>query len=125
MKCVICGNTFETKTNKITCSKECSYKNGRIRQMEWREANKIERKRHCKVCGEVFVSKGNKQTCSDECGIILKKKTSKEDRERRKKERNAKKIKKAGLVQSENKARKMGMSYGKYMAYISGRIELE
>ena len=74
------------------------------------------------MCGKYFMAYGNTRTCSAKCSYeqmkITQAEADRRKRGKRKKHKNA-------LLETEQKARAAGMSYGMYTAYISGRINIE
>ena len=118
--CQFCGKEFTTNAlNKKYCSDECRIRANRKQTSEWRRKQKGETwksigTRVCAMCGKVFELKNhNMVTCSAEC----KNKRRKLLYEEKRKEQMAKKKKSARLEPTwkiNEKARAMGMSYGKY-----------
>lgn len=112
--CYICGARFLYIKNRITCGKEeCKREHDRRRQREYRK-NKPPaaiRTGTCIICGEQFTYlRGKKLTCSEECS---KKRDLLNKKEYQARNRKKKRI---NLVEAEKEARKMGISYGQYMA---------
>lgn len=74
----------------------------------------------CKICGKLFTATSKNNTlCSSECREISRvelARISKRERQRRKKMKtnNAKKI-----IDMNAEAKALGMSYGRYVAYMS------
>ena len=109
--CKECGKSFETRNRQqVLCSAECRilHKKKYKRELAVKLKKEI---RICKVCGNEFIPvRNNARTCSDICKCKYKEK---------------KKIEKTGIEPAwmiDRKARAMGMSYGKYVAYMEGRI---
>ena len=76
----------------------------------------------CVICGKEFEPHGPKITCGKECSIINKKmkkeKSDKLYRERQMIIRGRKTSNTTGIVDMNNKARELGMSYGQYSAML-------
>lgn len=69
----------------------------------------------CIYCGKMFLQTAkNQKLCSDYCREEQRKIRDKQRQERRKLERD----KKTSLVRKNQKARELGMSYGKYQAKL-------
>jgi predicted nucleic acid-binding Zn ribbon protein len=105
MNCIVCGREL-TGAQKKFCSKKCSNANNVGKMMYWCT---------CAICGKKFLWKNSgKKFCSDEC----KAKYEPPRRERKKEEKGN------SLTEDAAEARKMGMSYGKYMAlkYIKNSV---
>jgi len=75
----------------------------------------------CVICGKSFIyNRGKKTTCSDECARERNRITSREyKREMTAKRKEPKKVK-SDLNNDLQAARKLGMSYGNYIAYVKG-----
>lgn len=81
----------------------------------------------CIICGKQFMyDKGRKYTCSEPC----KAERNRRDnlvyiREKRAENKPKPKKVKSDLNKDLKKARELGMSYGKYKAYMSGGLAIE
>ena len=130
-KCSYCGKKFipTVKTN-IYCSIDCQYENRKKRQREGKggEQNKIQ-KRPCIICGMVYQPKrANGTCCSDKCRRKHYQKmqtiSNKKLKEKKKVEKMLEKIKiqearkNSSLAEMNERARELGMSYGKYILYL-------
>ena len=76
----------------------------------------------CVICGKEFEPHGPAITCCKECSIINKKmkkrKSDKLHKERQRIIRGIKTSNTAGIVDMNNKAHELGMSYGQYSAML-------
>lgn len=76
----------------------------------------------CVICGKEFEPHGPAITCGKECSIINKKmkqrKRYKLYKERQRIIRGRKTSNTTGIVDMNNKARELGMSYGQYSAML-------
>ena len=76
----------------------------------------------CVICGKEFEPHGTAITCGKECSIINKKmKQRKSDKlynERKRIIRGRKTSNTTGIVDMNNKARELGISYGQYSAML-------
>lgn len=82
----------------------------------------------CVICGRSFMyDRGKKITCSEECAIKRNRIRSAEYKaEQRKKPKVPRKKKvKANLNKDLKEARKLGLSYGMYMAVMHGGMAVE
>ena len=74
----------------------------------------------CVICGKEFEPHGHQITCGKECSTINKKmkkrKSDKLYKERQRIIRSRKTSNTTGIVDMNNKARELGMSYGQYKA---------
>ena len=78
--CVVCGNKFFGKGNKMCCSSACSYQRGIDRTIFYqkqrierlKEAKVNDNEKECIVCGDIFQPKKvNQKTCCKECSEEL------------------------------------------------------
>ena len=142
-KCVICGKEFVKKGNMKTCSTECSKELSAISTAKSHGYNYKPFKYHCVVCGKEYFSKRKtSKTCSTECSKVYQHSNSKEtcscispdgsvryvskekiarrssweiEDEHEKYIQHEKKSTKV-IVDINQKARELGMSYGQYVA---------
>ena len=72
-KCKICGKEFMPKSKRhVTCSPECSERNGYLSTLEKKRRSIIKKEIECQYCGKIFVKEGyrNQTTtkfCSRKC----------------------------------------------------------
>ena len=82
----------------------------------------IQMNKICVICGKEFEPHGTQITCGKECSIINKKmkkrKSDKLYKERQRIIRSRKTSNTTGIVDMNNKARELGMSYGQYSAIL-------
>lgn len=129
-KCKICGRMFEPKYfNTQMCSAECVAAARKISNAKTNERVKKERRerlgiRICVECGVEFAPSRETQVCCNSiCQHERIRKIEKSWREEAKKKDEKTKKKADTLAEINAKARAAGMTYGKYMEYISGRKE--
>jgi predicted nucleic acid-binding Zn ribbon protein len=143
---LLCGKEFEKKSNNQKyCSLECLRKAGYEKQKQKRRI--ISDHAICAVCGAEFKRKGKEKVCSDVCRNVVLKRTEKvckvcgkhfiatrqnikfcSDECRAKNKKAAHEWQKAEEKKPEKKilsisaiakkARKLGLSYGKYIEAI-------
>lgn len=89
----------------------------------------------CEVCGKDFeTTKGNKKYCGRECAEIARAQKQREWKQLQKKQgyfrakeeqvkAEQRKVNAQRIVEIDKKARKLGMSYGKYVAMMRMRGE--
>lgn len=134
-KCIICGSIFQARYSKSAfCSDECRAE--RQRQLseayvaKRREINKAKgyEEKYCVICGKEYQpTSGKQKTCSERCKKIEKaryqaewyreRKSEGEHYEKTKTEKPKKPKKKDSLTADAVAAHKLGVSYGKYIAY--------
>lgn len=111
--CRECGKFFDTKNSQqVMCSKEC--RSAHYKKYKKELAAKLKTEvRTCLVCNTEFIPvSNNAKTCSDKCKVLYKK---------------TKNVKKTGIEPAwmiNQRARALGISYGRYVAYMEGRIRL-
>ena len=72
----------------------------------------------CVICGKEFEPHGPAITCGKQCSIINKRKNDKLYKKRQRIIRGRKTSNTTGIVDMNNKARELGMSYGQYSAML-------
>ena len=125
-ECLWCGKEFipENRNRKYCCD-DCAYEankeNVKRLQAEKRQVKKMFNV-ECLVCHKVFLTAHNRQkTCSLECQHKRLNELKKNNyanyklRQKLKKEREEAQKKVETIAEIQRKARKMGLSYGKYM----------
>ena len=147
-KCIICGSVFQARYSKSAfCSDECRAERQRQHSAKYvvkrRENNKQEKNyenKYCILCGKEYKpTSGRQKTCSKECGKIEKSiyqaewyragkaegehyekkpKAEGEHYDKTKEEKPKKPKKKDSLTADAVAAHKLGVSYGKYIAYF-------
>ena len=121
-KCEICGKEFTTNTSRgKLCSEECRKIAKKQYAVNFNEKNKAATRerlgtRICVYCGKEFEPRNNRMvTCNPIC---TRERYNLLRREMRKEDKEAKKTKKPPKVEPawkvNEKARKLGMTYGKY-----------
>lgn len=134
-KCIICGSIFQAKYAKSAfCSDACREERQRQYTEAYiakrREANKAKgyEEKYCIICGKEYQpTSGKQKTCSEKCKKIEKARYQAEWYRARKSEGEhydktepkPKKPKKkdSSLTADAVAAHKLGVSYGKYIAY--------
>lgn len=143
-KCIICGSVFQAKCGRSAfCSDACRAERQRQLSAAYvakrREINKAKgyEEKYCVICGKEYQpTSGKQKTCSEECGKIEKSryqaewyregKAKGEHYEKKPKaegchyeKTETKKLKKkdSDLTADAVAAHKLGVSYGKYIAY--------
>ena len=134
-KCIICGNIFQAKCGKSAfCSDECRAERQRQLSAAYiakrREINKAKgyEEKYCVICGKEYQpTSGKQKTCSERCKKIEKaryqaewyreRKSEGEHYDKTKTEKPKKLKKKDSLTADAVAAHKLGVSYGKYIAY--------
>lgn len=140
-KCIICGNVFQAKYSKSAlCSDACRAERQRQLSAAYvakrREINKAKgyEEKYCVICGKEYQpTSGKQRTCSEKCQKIEKaryqaewyrmRKAEGEHHEKKtqtKTEKPRKPRKKTSdqLTIDTIAAHKLGVSYGKYIAYF-------
>ena len=143
-KCVICGKEFVKKGNMKTCSLECSKENAINNTAKFHGYNYEPFKYRCVMCGKEYFSKRKKsKTCSTECAKAYQRANCKEiypyippdeaiehtekrkvvrrssweiERDNNKDYNKHEKKSTACIVDINQKARELGLSYGQYVA---------
>lgn len=134
-KCIICGSLFQAKYSKSAfCSDECRAERQRQYSAAYvakrREINKAKgyEEKYCVICGKEYQpTSGKQKTCSERCKKIEKaryqaewyreRKGEGEHYDKTKQEKPKKPKKKDSLTADAVAAHKLGVSYGKYIAY--------
>ena len=134
-KCIICGNIFQARYSKSAfCSDECRAERQRQLSAAYvakrREINKAKgyEEKYCVICGKEYQpTSGKQKTCSERCKKIEKaryqaewyreRKSEGEHYDKTKTEKPKKPKKKDSLTTDAVAAHKLGVSYGKYIAY--------
>ena len=134
-KCIICGNVFQAKCGKSAlCSDVCRAERQRQLSADYvakrREINKAKgyEEKYCVICGKEYQpTSGKQKTCSERCKKIEKaryqaewyreRKNEGEHYDKTKPEKPKKPKKKDSLTADAVAAHKLGVSYGKYIAY--------
>ena len=134
-KCIICGNIFQARYSKSAfCSDECRAERQRQLSADYvakrREINKAKgyEEKYCVICGKEYQpTSGKQKTCSERCKKIEKaryqaewyreRKSEGEHYDKTKTEKPKKPKKKDSLTADAVAAHKLGVSYGKYIAY--------
>lgn len=134
-KCIICGSLFQAKYSKSAfCSDECRAERQRQYSAAYvakrREINKAKgyEEKYCVICGKEYQpTSGKQKTCSERCKKIEKaryqaewyreRKNEGEHYDKTKTEKPKKPKKKDSLTADAVAAHKLGVSYGKYIAY--------
>ena len=135
-KCIICGSVFQARYSKSAfCSDECRAERQRQYSAAYvakrREINKAKgyEEKYCVICGKEYQpTSGKQKTCSERCKKIEKaryqaewyreKKSEGEHYDKTKTEKPKKPKKKDSLTADAIAAHKLGVSYGKYIAYF-------
>ena len=135
-KCIICGSVFQARYSKSAfCSDECRAERQRQYSAAYvakrREINKAKgyEEKYCVICGKEYQpTSGKQKTCSERCKKIEKaryqaewyreKKSEGEHYDKTKTEKPKKPKKKDSLTADAVAAHKLGVSYGKYIAYF-------
>lgn len=135
-KCIICGNVFQARYSKSAfCSNECRAERQRQLSADYvakrREINKAKgyEEKYCVICGKEYQpTSGKQKTCSERCKKIEKaryqaewyreRKGEGEHYDKTKPEKPKKPKKKDSLTADAVAAHKLGVSYGKYIAYF-------
>lgn len=134
-KCIICGSIFQARYSKSAfCSNECRAERQRQLSAAYiakrREINKAKgyEEKYCVICGKEYQpTSGKQKTCSERCKKIEKaryqaewyreRKSEGEHYDKTKTEKPKKSKKKDSLTADAVAAHKLGVSYGKYIAY--------
>ena len=134
-KCIICGSVFQARYSKSAfCSDECRAERQRQYSAAYvakrREINKAKgyEEKYCVICGKEYQpTSGKQKTCSERCKKIEKaryqaewyreRKNEGEHYDKTKEEKPKKPKKKDSLTADAVAAHKLGVSYGKYIAY--------
>ena len=133
-KCIICGSIFQARYSKSAfCSDACRAERQRQYSSAYvakrREVNKAKgyEEKYCVICGKEYQpTSGKQKTCSERCKKIEKARYQAEWYRERKNEgehydktkvEKPKKPKKDSLTADAVAAHKLGVSYGKYIAY--------
>ena len=134
-KCIICGSIFQARYSKSAfCSDECRAERQRQYSAAYvakrREINKAKgyEEKYCVICGKEYQpTSGKQKTCSERCKKIEKaryqaewyreRKNEGEHYDKTKTEKPKKPKKKDSLTADAVAAHKLGVSYGKYIAY--------
>ena len=135
-KCIICGSVFQARYSKSAfCSDECRAERQRQYSAAYvakrREINKAKgyEEKYCVICGKEYQpTSGKQKTCSERCKKIEKaryqaewyreRKNEGEHYDKTKTEKPKKPKKKDSLTADAIAAHKLGVSYGKYIAYF-------
>ena len=135
-KCIICGSIFQARYSKSAfCSDECRAERQRQYSAAYvakrREINKAKgyEEKYCVICGKEYQpTSGKQKTCSERCKKIEKaryqaewyreRKSEGEHYDKTKTEKPKKPKKKDSLTADAVAAHKLGVSYGKYIAYF-------
>ena len=135
-KCIICGSVFQARYSKSAfCSDECRAERQRQYSAAYvakrREINKAKgyEEKYCVICGKEYQpTSGKQKTCSERCKKIEKaryqaewyreRKNEGEHYDKTKVEKPKKPKKKDSLTADAVAAHKLGVSYGKYIAYF-------
>ena len=135
-KCIICGSIFQARYSKSAfCSDECRAERQRQLSADYvakrREINKAKgyEEKYCVICGKEYQpTSGKQKTCSERCKKIEKaryqaewyreRKSEGEHYDKTKTEKPKKPKKKDSLTADAVAAHKLGVSYGKYIAYF-------
>ena len=135
-KCIICGSVFQARYSKSAfCSDECRAERQRQYSAAYiakrREINKAKgyEEKYCVICGKEYQpTSGKQKTCSERCKKIEKaryqaewyreRKNEGEHYDKTKTEKSKKPKKKDSLTADAIAAHKLGVSYGKYIAYF-------
>ena len=117
-KCLVCGKEFQPKKiTKVCCSERCA-------QKKWRMSNGYQNEKEnkkCIICGNEFKPIRESQLC---CSETCRRKRNDEVKKKRYSEDVEKKRAKKAMPESNHdaiariaiEARKLGMSYGQYVA---------
>ena len=134
-KCIICGSIFQARYSKSAfCSDACRAERQRQYSAAYvakrREINKAKgyEEKYCVICGKEYQpTSGKQKTCSERCKKIEKaryqaewyreRKNEGEHYDKTKQEKPKKPKKKDSLTADAVAAHKLGVSYGKYIAY--------
>ena len=134
-KCIICGSIFQARYSKSAfCSDACRAERQRQYSAAYvakrREINKAKgyEEKYCVICGKEYQpTSGKQKTCSERCKKIEKaryqaewyreRKSEGEHYDKTKEEKPKKPKKKDSLTADAVAAHKLGVSYGKYIAY--------
>ena len=134
-KCIICGSVFQARYSKSAfCSDKCRAERQRQLSADYvakrREINKAKgyEEKYCVICGKEYQpTSGKQKTCSERCKKIEKaryqaewyreRKAEGEHYDKTKEEKPKKLKKKDSLTADAVAAHKLGVSYGKYIAY--------
>lgn len=134
-KCIICGSIFQARYSKSAfCSDACRAERQRQHSAAYvakrREINKAKgyEEKYCVICGKEYQpTSGKQKTCSERCKKIEKaryqaewyreRKSEGEHYDKTKPEKPKKPKKKDSLTADAVAAHKLGVSYGKYIAY--------
>ena len=134
-KCIICGSVFQARYSKSAfCSDVCRAERQRQLSADYvakrREINKAKgyEEKYCVICGKEYQpTSGKQKTCSERCKKIEKaryqaewyreRKGEGEHYDKTKQEKPKKPKKKDSLTADAVAAHKLGVSYGKYIAY--------
>lgn len=134
-KCIICGSIFQARYSKSAfCSDACRAERQRQYSAAYvakrREINKAKgyEEKYCVICGKEYQpTSGKQKTCSERCKKIEKaryqaewyreRKSEGEHYDKTKSEKPKKPKKKDSLTADAVAAHKLGVSYGKYIAY--------
>ena len=135
-KCIICGSIFQARYSKSAfCSDACRAERQRQYSSAYvakrREVNKAKgyEEKYCVICGKEYQpTSGKQKTCSERCKKIEKaryqaewyreRKNEGEHYDKTKVEKPKKPKKKDSLTADAVAAHKLGVSYGKYIAYF-------
>ena len=135
-KCIICGSIFQARYSKSAfCSDACRAERQRQYSAAYvakrREINKAKgyEEKYCVICGKEYQpTSGKQKTCSERCKKIEKaryqaewyreRKNEGEHYDKTKTEKPKKPKKKDSLTADAIAAHKLGVSYGKYIAYF-------
>ena len=135
-KCIICGSVFQARYSKSAfCSDACRAERQRQYSAAYvakrREINKAKgyEEKYCVICGKEYQpTSGKQKTCSERCKKIEKaryqaewyreRKNEGEHYDKTKTEKPKKPKKKDSLTADAIAAHKLGVSYGKYIAYF-------
>ena len=135
-KCIICGSIFQARYSKSAfCSDACRAERQRQYSAAYvakrREINKAKgyEEKYCVICGKEYQpTSGKQKTCSERCKKIEKaryqaewyreRKNEGEHYDKTKTEKPKKPKKKDSLTADAVAAHKLGVSYGKYIAYF-------
>ena len=135
-KCIICGSIFQARYSKSAfCSDACRAERQRQYSAAYvakrREINKAKgyEEKYCVICGKEYQpTSGKQKTCSERCKKIEKaryqaewyreRKSEGEHYDKTKTEKPKKPKKKDSLTADAIAAHKLGVSYGKYIAYF-------
>lgn len=131
--CLRCGKSFEVNENdhndrkRKYCCMVCVKEASRERTREYLKARRISYNKVCVICDTPFkTNRCKKLTCGEECRKIYNRTRKKLECEVREKKEKEKQVTNQDLiVLKDREAKKMGMSYGQYDAWLRTQAERE